>query len=131
MRALIALVALAAVMLAGGAAQPVGHAASGTIAGPYGEVIYGGTVSFNVTWGNLKGYQEPWIAVRCSQDGAYVWEAVHETDEPSFVLGEGSSEWHGGAATCEAFVEAYGYRGSNAITVDIISDVLTFEASGA
>lgn len=129
MKAAAALVVLAAVMMAGGAAQPAGkgHDPVGTIAGPFGETTLGSTITFQTTTDNLKGNQYPLVDLECFQDGSIVFAQLDYPDA-NFLLGGGSSYWleHGGDATCIAYLDAY----SKQFAPIVLNQTAEFEATG-
>lgn len=146
MRAVLAVVVLAAVTLAGGAAQAAPRVASGTIAGPFGDARLGGTVTFQTTNDNLKGWQYPLVVVACYQDvdgdgvigmppqfegSPDLVFAQLDYPDANFVLGGGSSAWldRGGPATCIAKLYAYGFKGGHE-DITLLASTDTWAANG-
>jgi hypothetical protein len=129
-KALFAILVLGVFATAASAAQPVSHAASGTISDPVGDLRLGGAITFTSTTDNLKGWQYPLIDLECSQNGTVVFSQL---DAPNaiFLLGGGSSRWleTGGSATCVAYLDAYGTKGGN-WDITLLATGATFEAAG-
>jgi hypothetical protein len=145
-KALFTLVILGVFATAASAAQPVSHAASGTISDPVGDLRLGSTITFNTTNDNLKGWQYPMVVVACYQDldgdGLVTLPAQYEgapdlayatLDYPAstFLLGGGWSPWleNGGPATCVAKLYAYGSK-AGAEQITLLAQTATFEAAG-
>jgi hypothetical protein len=137
--ATIGLLALAPAMAKG---KP-GSGTSSINLEPYSDLRLGGYVGFETNAVGLAGWEYPMVAVSCYQDVnsdgtvdtslsgpdvVYTW-----LDHPSaeFLLGAYSSIWtlrSGGAATCRADLDAYGWKGGQE-SIRVL-DSKAFDAAG-
>jgi hypothetical protein len=77
---------------------------------------YGQDVTFNVS---TNGTTQPFVHVKCSQNGSLVYEAWQSWAKgpQSFTLG-GTTAWQSGAADCTAYLENWdSYSKNGKITV--------------
>ena len=76
------------------------------------DVRLGDGVTFTTVAGGLAGWEHPMVAVWCYQDDVLVYMEL-ATPDSALVLGGDSSDWRvsGGAADCEAYLYAYGWKG--------------------
>ncbi len=72
----------------------------------------GSSVSFTTVAAGLAGWEYPMVAVWCYQGEVLVYMELAFPDS-TFLLGGSSSDWltSGGAADCEAYLYAYGWKG--------------------
>ena len=78
----------------------------------YSDLRLGGYAGFETNAVGLAGWEYPMVAVWCYQSGDLVYMALNKP-ATEFLLGGAASAWvsNGGAATCEADLYAYGWKG--------------------
>lgn len=137
MRAAVALVALAALVFAGGAGYGKGGKPKAVVAGGSSIVLdqaapaLGDDVTFTTTVQPLTGQAYPMIDLECYQGGAIVFSQLDHPDA-DFLLGGGGSVWKdvtGGAADCVAKLMSYDGTGNAWVVVDLGGET-DFQAGG-
>jgi hypothetical protein len=95
----------------------------------YSDLRLGGYVGFDTNAVGLAGWEYPMVAIWCYQSGDLAYMALHKPDT-EFLLGGAGSAWltNGGAATCEADLYAYGWKGGSESIRNLAST--PFDATG-